>query len=163
MRLRSSNQGEGSRKNGPVGAPRVFEALKKNPTGSTTQSSKKYSGPQIHLDDFRANTESSEQSKPVYMDGQGKLYDRLYQQCGGTRKVAQFPSLEDYSSILDYKEAVLEWRQQTIKDLQGIKLPTILGRAYYRPRVVHQVFPPSAPLFSPICSALFFNVLFYHH
>jgi len=44
--------------------------------------------------------------------------------------------MSEFRDFEDYEQALLDWRNIVREMLGGIQLPVLLGRAYYRPRVV---------------------------
>lgn len=46
-----------------------------------------------------------------------------------------FPEVEKYNSLVEYEQAVLQWKDELKAAIGNIKLPHIVGRYYFRPKV----------------------------
>ena len=85
------------------------------------------------------------------MSSDGKLYDLDYllvenynpdiqqaQENGlhlpSSEIYTQFPDPNNSRSYSEYNQNVTQWYSQMLASIGKIKLPTIMGRAYYRPR-----------------------------
>lgn len=93
---------------------------------------------------------------PVFLGPDGTLFDLSYTpildrspvdsdkwqyisdlpQLGGAQPIPPFPDSENFSSYLDYEQAVLDWRMTVVDILGFLQLPHPVGRFYYRPKVV---------------------------
>jgi hypothetical protein len=106
---------------------------------------KKYLGPKLPPINVVSDTKRPTDNKPVYVDGQGRLYDAFYRpfteqdskrlMSSRLEQPGAFPSHLDYATFSEYQAAVLAWRQRTEESLANLQLPQLMGRAYPRPRV----------------------------
>lgn len=102
-----------------------------------------YTGPK--LPPYNSSKRPAEGNAPVYVDGQGRLYDRFYrpftdaysreQLSQRLSHAGSFPSHLNYAKYSEYKAAVLAWHQRVREGLGDLRLPQLMGRTYPRPRV----------------------------
>lgn len=78
------------------------------------------------------------------------------------------PTADKYDSYLDYEQAALDWASAVQKALGKLQLPVVMGRHYFRPRVlpdfgflVHDLFS-LADNYSVIRAAVLRKILMSH-
>lgn len=49
------------------------------------------------------------------------------------------PKLEKYNNYYDYEQAWMDWKNDCDVALSGVRLPTVMGRSYYRPKLTVEV------------------------
>ncbi len=109
-----------------------------------TFADRKFVGPEIpNLDIVEATGEH-----PVFISTDQVLYDINYLPSGKSVRVSgegtvdsdalllipTFPDPNNYETFFDYEQAVVEWKVEIEHSLEHLKIPSTLGRIYYRPR-----------------------------
>lgn len=86
----------------------------------------------------------------------GSIYDEKYRRIRENSKVLpnfdleNFPDPEKFSSLIEYEQSVLLWKERMVQLLSSFQLPQILGKHYYRPKVTMRQIQVNNRIFSKI-------------
>lgn len=62
--------------------------------------------------------------------------NNLHQSINTAEIANSFPSPEQFESYFDYEQALLDWKMTVEGELNGLRLPNVMGRKFFRPKVV---------------------------
>lgn len=96
-----------------------------------------YHGPDFsHLAPALDINEYEEDDSVLYIAPDGSVLDAKYRPSSiSIESIPPFPDTSSFAAYFEYEQAVIQWKTKIEAILnEKVKLPTIVGRHYYRPR-----------------------------
>eukprot|EP00002_Diphylleia_rotans_P032692 TRINITY_DN6880_c0_g1_i3.p1 TRINITY_DN6880_c0_g1~~TRINITY_DN6880_c0_g1_i3.p1 ORF type:complete len:820 (+),score=161.01 TRINITY_DN6880_c0_g1_i3:45-2504(+) len=87
---------------------------------------------------FQPSSLMQSENTPIFLGGEGRLYDLHYRPIDAhpTPQISEMPQPHEFETLIDYEQALMQWKEECDAAVEDLKMPVLVGRCYSRPRVL---------------------------